>query len=225
VHVEKKHAQIRPCGEDKMQQQRHRARFADAGCAEHREMLAQHFIDVEAGRNRCILLKLPDLDHARAWILEDQPQLAGSYDACCIADRRIVGDAALEIGRCRFMVADFADQVDLCDRDLLLIAQQRFGPQRHVGNEPHEQRPARAHAYEFADRRTRLLERMRRCRRQADAGLRAADGDNAPGEFSLLRCDGGTLGIGDRQGHLRLYKAECQRLALPTMRHVGCKFR
>jgi hypothetical protein len=194
-----------------MQQQRHRARFADAGRAEHREMLAQHFIDVEAGRDRRVLLKLPDFDHARAGILENQAQFAGTDDACRIADRRIIGDAALEIGRCGFMVADFADQVDLRDGDLLLITQQRFGAQRHVGNEPHEQRGARAHADEFADRRTRLFERMRRCRRQPDAGLRAADGDNASRKLCLLRCDGGALGIADRQGRLRLCKAEWPR--------------
>src|SRR5262249_32117527 len=64
VHVEKKHAQIRPCGEDQMHEQRHRARFADASGAKHREMLAQHFIDIEAGRDRRILVKLPDLDHS-----------------------------------------------------------------------------------------------------------------------------------------------------------------
>jgi hypothetical protein len=39
-------------------------RFADAGSAEHGKMLAQHFIDVEAGRDRRVLLKLPDLDRA-----------------------------------------------------------------------------------------------------------------------------------------------------------------
>jgi hypothetical protein len=61
---------------------------------------------------------------------------------------------------------------------------------KSVGNELHEQRGARAHADEFADCRTRLFERMRRCRRQPDADLRAADGDNPAARSAFCAATG-----------------------------------
>ena len=85
-------------------------------------MLAQHLIDVETGRDRGVLLQLPDLDHARAGILKDHSQLARADDAHRIADRGIAGDAALEMSRGALVVADFADQVHLRDGDLFAVA-------------------------------------------------------------------------------------------------------
>ena len=171
-------------------------------------MLAQHFVDVEPGRDAGILLQLPNLDHARAGILEDQAQFARADDARGIADRGIAGDAALETGRGAVIVADLADQVDLCDCDLLLVTLQRIGAQRHVGDQPDQERLAGAHAEELADRGAGFFGPLRRCRRQADTRLRAAHGNDAADEVQSLRCSRRSLGITDRHKYLRSCKGK-----------------
>src|SRR5215468_4530697 len=39
------------------------SRLADAGGAEHGEVLAQHVVDVDVSADRAVLLQVPDLDH------------------------------------------------------------------------------------------------------------------------------------------------------------------
>ncbi len=110
---------------------------------------------------RRILLQLPNLDHARAGILKDEPQLARADDAHRIADRGIARDAALEMRRSTVVVANFADEIHLRDGDLLLVTEQRLRAQRHVGDQSDQERFAGAHAEEFADRGARLFGRLR----------------------------------------------------------------
>ena len=75
VAVEQEQAQVRPRIEDLLQDQRDAARLADAGGAEHGEMLAQHFVDVDVGADGGVLLQVPDVDRVGARDVVDQPQL------------------------------------------------------------------------------------------------------------------------------------------------------
>ena len=62
VNVEQEDPQIRPRLQNFVQQQRHAGRFADAGRAEHGKMLGQHFLDIDIGDDRRILLQGADID-------------------------------------------------------------------------------------------------------------------------------------------------------------------
>jgi len=66
VYVEQENPQIRPRLENLVQQQRHAARFADAGRAEHREVLTEHLLDVDIGDDGLILLQGADIDLIRS---------------------------------------------------------------------------------------------------------------------------------------------------------------
>ena len=81
-------------------------------------MLAQHFVDVEAGGDGGVVLQMPDVDHARVAGVEDQTQLARADESHRVADRRIGGHAALEVRRRGLVVGDFADQLELRDGDI-----------------------------------------------------------------------------------------------------------
>ena len=60
--------------QDLLQDERDAARLADAGGAEHGEMLAQHFVDVDVGADRCVLLEVADVDRVRARDVVDEAQ-------------------------------------------------------------------------------------------------------------------------------------------------------
>jgi len=64
VHVEDEVAQIGTAVDDLLQEKRDCARFADAGRAQHGEVFAQHFVDIEPGGDRTVLLQMADIDHA-----------------------------------------------------------------------------------------------------------------------------------------------------------------
>ena len=59
MRVEDQYPQIRARADDFLQHQDNCARLADAGRAEHGEMLAQHVVDIDVGRNRAVLLQIP----------------------------------------------------------------------------------------------------------------------------------------------------------------------
>jgi hypothetical protein len=101
-------------------------------------------------------------------------KLARADERHRVADRRIGGDAALEARRCGIVVGDFADKLQLCRRDLLVLCR-RPRLQGDVGDEADEQRFIGAHAEEFADRRPRFLRAVGRGAGKPDAGLTAAD--------------------------------------------------
>ena len=111
VNVEQENPQIRPRLQNFVQQQRHAGRLADAGRAEHREMLGEHFLDVDIGDDRGILLQGADIDLVRSARRIDRAKLLVGDEVDGIADGRIVGDAALEFRAVR-RAQDFAEQVD-----------------------------------------------------------------------------------------------------------------
>ena len=157
VYVEHEDPQIWPSHNDLLKEQRDRARFADPGRDENREMLAQHLINVEARGDCRVLLEVSDLNRARATIMENQPQLARPYENRCVADRRVGGHSALEVRRRRLVVADFADQFELRHCDITCARRRLVGPQAHVGDEPGQQRFSGAYAEKLADSRAHLL--------------------------------------------------------------------
>lgn len=97
VDVEQEDAQRRPRLQDFVEQQRHAGGFADAGRAEHGEMLRQHFFDVDIGDHRGILLQGSDIDLVGAARLIDDAQVVAGDQVYRVADGRVVGDAALEL--------------------------------------------------------------------------------------------------------------------------------
>ncbi len=62
MYVEQEDTQIRPHAQNFVQQQRNAARFSDAGGAEHREVLAQHVLDIDISDDGGILLQRADID-------------------------------------------------------------------------------------------------------------------------------------------------------------------
>ena len=61
---------------------------------------------------RRVLLQMPDVDRVRAGDVVDQPQLVARDQRRGIADRRIVGDAALEIVLAVVALLDLAHHVE-----------------------------------------------------------------------------------------------------------------
>src|ERR1700733_14003611 len=74
VDVEQEYPQVRPRLENFVQQQRHAAGFADAGGAEHREVLGQHLLDIDIGDDRAVLLQGADTDLVRSGRRVDRAQ-------------------------------------------------------------------------------------------------------------------------------------------------------
>ena len=144
VAVEQKQAQVRPRVEDLAQDQRDAARLADAGGAEHGEMLAQHFVHVDVGADGRVLLQLPDVDRVGAGDVVDQPQLVARDQGCRIADRRIVGHAALEIMRTVVALLEFAHHVEARGGAETLLVRGRGDVLRDLGDHPDQQTISRA---------------------------------------------------------------------------------
>ena len=110
MHVEQEDAQVRPRFKDLVEQQRYAGRLADAGRTEHGKVLREHFLDVDIGDDRRILLQRADVDLVRSARGVDRAQFLTGDQLDAIADGRIMGDAALEFGA--FAAADLAEQVD-----------------------------------------------------------------------------------------------------------------
>ena len=177
--VEQEQPQVRPRVEDLAQDQRNAARFADAGGAEHGEMLAQHFVDVDVGADGRVLLQVADVDRVRAGDVVDQPQLVADDQRGRIADRRIVGDAALEIVLAVIALLDLAHHVEAGGGAETLFVRgvgDVLGDFRHHAD---QQRFGALDTQELADRDGGVARRIDAFCRQAHARLRAADGQNA----------------------------------------------
>ena len=123
VNVEQEDPQVRPRLQDFVEQQRHAARFADAGRAEHREMLGEHFLDIDIGDDGRILLQGADIDLVRSGRRIDRAKLLIGDQVDGVADGRIVGDAALEFGAVR-RAEDFAEQIDRGAGDVVVGSRQ-----------------------------------------------------------------------------------------------------
>ena len=147
VDVEQEDAQVRPRFQDFVQQQRHAGRLADAGRAEHGEMLGQHFLDVDIGDDGAVLLQRADIDLVGAGGRIDRAKLLAGDQVDGVADGRIVGDAALEF---RPVAAeDFAEQVDAGRGDIGVGGRHVLG--RHVRDHGDDGRGGAADADELAD--------------------------------------------------------------------------
>src|SRR6185436_18159525 len=97
---------------------RHAGRFAYAGRTQNGEVLGQHFLDVDIGNHRAVLLQRADIDLVRAARGVDGAQLLGGNEVDGIADGRIVGAATLEF---RLAAAkDLTEQVDAGMSDVLV---------------------------------------------------------------------------------------------------------
>src|SRR5258708_16639406 len=118
VNVEQKDTKIGARFENFIQEQRNTARFADARAAEHGEMLTEHFLDVDIGDDRRILLQRADVYLIRSRRRVDRSQILVGDQIDGIADRRIVGDAALKT-RARRAAEDFAKQIDGSDGNIV----------------------------------------------------------------------------------------------------------
>ena len=118
MRIEQKHAKLRSYFHCLCQNVRDPGRFADAGGAEHGEMLVQHFINIDAGVDRGVLLQAADADHVRAGFVENDPKLTIGQRMRCVADGWIACDAAAEdesgAGR-----HDLAHEVHTCDRAVI----------------------------------------------------------------------------------------------------------
>ena len=132
VHVEHENAKVWSRGQSLLQNKCDAARFPDAGRPQNGEMLAQHFIYVDIGRDRGILVQMPDFNDRRLGDVVDHPKLVRADGAHRVADGGIFGHAATETGRGAVAILDFADDVDDGDRDEILVTGNRFGPQRNV---------------------------------------------------------------------------------------------
>ena len=75
-------------------------------------MLAQHLVDIDVGADADVLLQVPDVDRVGALDVVDQAQLVARDQRGRIADRRIVGDAALEVLRAVVALLDLAHHVE-----------------------------------------------------------------------------------------------------------------
>ena len=82
--------------ENLLEDERDRRRLADAGGAEHGEVLAQHFLEVDVGGNGRVELEAADLDRLAAIDAVDDGNVAGAEARDGVADCRIARNAALE---------------------------------------------------------------------------------------------------------------------------------
>ena len=98
--------------ENLRQQDGDAVRLADAGGAEHGEVLADELLDVDLRRDRMVLLQGADVRRLGGGAVVDQPQLAIAHQHRGLADHRIFGDAALEVGGAGGVGLDLANQVD-----------------------------------------------------------------------------------------------------------------
>ncbi len=187
VAIEQEEPKIRPRLEDLLQDQRDAARLADAGRAEDREMLVQHVVDVDVGADRGVLLQVADVDRVGAGDIVDQAQLIARDQRGRIADRRIVGDAALEMGLAVIALPDLAHHVEARGRTKTLLARGCRDVLRHLRDHSDQQRLGALDAQELADGDRSFADRVDALQRQADARRRAADRKDAPARAPRIK--------------------------------------
>ena len=154
VRIDQEDAQIRPLLQGLLQQKRNAVGLADAGGAEHGEVLAHQLLDVDLRRDGRVLLQHADIGRLAAPAAVDQPELAVAHQHRGLADRRIFGDAALEVGGARRARLDLADDVDLRGAAAVRILVAR-GPLGNLGDHADGDDAAADDAEEFSDRGAR----------------------------------------------------------------------
>ena len=142
---------------------------------DHREMLRQHVVGVEVGRNRRVLAEVADGDGARPAGGVDQVQLVAADHHHRIADRGVVAHAAAEAAASRGGALDLAEQVD-AGHDAGAV--DLLGPQRDLGDHPDQRGAVAFDRDELADGRP--LRTFRQREREADARLGAFHREHVP---------------------------------------------
>ena len=169
VAVEQEDAQVRARVENFVEDDGDAARLADAGRAEHREMLGQHVVDRARAPESCssscsVPMSIAVVVAARV----DQPQFVAADDADRVADRRIDRDAAREAGgavRRRSMISPMRSILATAPKPSALVLALDLGDD---ADQPAMPDPD---AQEGADGRARFVERGRG---QADMRLGTA---------------------------------------------------
>jgi hypothetical protein len=170
VDVEQEHPQVRPRPENLVQQQRNAGRFADAGGAEHGEVLGEHLLDIDIGDHGLVLLQRANIDLVGAARRVDGAKVLIGDEVDGIADRRIVGHAALEFGP--LAAGNLAEQVDRGGRDIAVGIRQILAG--HLGDHRDDGGAHAADADEAADRGAYFRDGRLACREQSDPGEGAA---------------------------------------------------
>ena len=138
-----------------------------------------------------VLLQMADIDRARAGHLVDDAQLGVGHHGDAVADRGIVGDAALEAGAARGVAHDLAHQVELRGRDKSLVP-----AADGTSTETSVIMPIRSDVPLWMDRNLPTVARASSdapaCGgREPDGGLRSVDGEHAADRLRTL----GTLPV------------------------------
>ena len=116
---------------------------------------------------RRVLLQVADVDRVGAGDVVDQPQLVARDQGRRIADRRIVGDAALEVVRAVVALLDLAHHVEPRGGAETLLVRGRGDVLRDLGDHADQQRLRALDAQELADRDRGVARRIDAGRRQA----------------------------------------------------------
>ena len=186
VHVEHQHPEIGPHLDHLRQDRGDRRRLADPGRADDGEMLRQHVVGVDVGRDRRILAQVPDGDRPRPGRGIDQVQLRAAEHPRRVADRRILAHPAPEPRPAVRGPLDLPEQVDPRHRprpvDLL-------GPQADVGDHPDHRGLVPGDRDELAHRRP---VRPGRHRPEPDADLRPLHREH-PSEAAVDHAAGGNV--------------------------------
>jgi hypothetical protein len=175
VDVEQEYPQVRPGFENLVEQQRNAGRFADAGGAEHREMLGKHLLDIDIGDDGAVLLQGADIDLVGAARRIDGAEVLGGDEVDGIADGRIVGHAALKLGA--VAAGNLTEQVDRRGRHVFvgagLVLAAYLGDHRNDGGGRRT-----ANADEAADGGTRFGDGHLARSQKSDPGEGAAHGNH-----------------------------------------------
>jgi len=174
VNVEQENPQVRPCLQNLVEQQRHAGRFADAGGAEHGEVLGEHLLDVDIGDHRAVLLQGADIDLVRPARRIDRAKILCGNEVDGIADRRIIGDAALEFGA--FAARNFAEQIDRRTRDVVVGGRRILA--RYLGDHRDDGGIGAADTDEAADGGAHFGDGHLARRQKSDPGEGAAHGNH-----------------------------------------------
>jgi hypothetical protein len=184
VGVEHEDAQIRSRLEHLLQDDHHAVRLADPGGAEHREMLAEHLVDMDVRFDRDVLQKPADHAGRDVGLLVDEPEFLAREHGRSVPDARIFGDAAAEPRGAALARGDLAHQVHVGDGAVAAFSGGRRQIERDRGDHTDDPRIAAVDQDESRHRGARIPSAA--CGfDETDGGARATHRDD-PSEHALL---------------------------------------
>ena len=182
MRVDQEQAQVVARLEDLAQDERDAGRLADAGGAEHGEMLAHHVVDIDVGIDARVLLQGPDVDPPRRRDVVDELKLVMSQEIGGVADQRVLGHAALEERLAVVLPLDLAEKIQLTDGMVGEIVPGRGSRRGDLGDHADQEGGSGTDREELADSRVGVRGRAIPARDvEAHARLRAVD-RNDPSE-------------------------------------------